>query len=156
MTIKDHRYSQIFGTNLQSVRNEKNLTIGQFSKLIDYNRNSLSKLEYGEQNIRLNTMINIAKNINHDLSMLLSRNFIDNEEYRNVPYIKETNYFENFISRSNQIITSEEISKANLFSEYREQISRILSGHNSNPTIKSLEYIANSLDVNLDELFKEV
>lgn len=49
------------GENLQYLREKELMNIDAFANKISYNRNTLSDLEQGYQNIKLSTVVRIAK-----------------------------------------------------------------------------------------------
>ena len=54
----------VFGQNIKKTREKQNLSIRELAKRIGYDRNCLSLLECGEQNITYETAMKLAKELN--------------------------------------------------------------------------------------------
>ena len=53
----------VFGSNIRKSREMKGYTISDLATSINYDRNCLSALEYGEQNIEYLTALNLARKL---------------------------------------------------------------------------------------------
>ena len=141
----------VLGQNIQTLVNSNDFDICELSKNIEYNREAISKLLVGKQNIKLNTLLKICKFFNVSVSSLFDRNFdnyfsAESNEYIVVDYIKL--FFTNLqeIKETNKIPLSQRfIDPATL--------SKIKHGQIKNPTINTLTSIANDYSTNLKALF---
>lgn len=97
--------SMIIAINLKSLRTERNLTLGQLSKISGVSKAMLSDIEKGESNPTINTIWKIANGLNVPYtrlmeeiekdSIIIKRNDIsvqtdDHEHYRIYCYFKNT------------------------------------------------------------------
>ena len=141
--------TKIFGSNLQALREDKNLRYEAFGELIQYDRNTLSCLEGGFQNIQLQTAIRIAKNLDKDLAMLFSRSFRDDEKRCQSKKYSDMDYLSIFRENVTKRLVINQMTVTDISEEHRETVSRILNGHVTNPRIGTLSLIAQSLEVPL-------
>ena len=64
MAEKDHSTSQVkFGENLQKIRNEKKLSLRALAANCAIDDSKISKIENGKYNIKLSTIIELAKGL---------------------------------------------------------------------------------------------
>lgn len=150
-----HKYHEIpdvrnLGRNLRYLRGEKTLSV--FSQEIQYNRLSLSKVEYGDQNIKINTVIGIAKLLNKDVGMLFDISFVDDKEICQSRVFKDIDYMSLYRNRVNKILDRMKFPISRINPEKREQISRVLNGNNNNPTVETLAEISTVIGVPLSKL----
>ena len=68
---------QVFGQNIRFARKKRSFTIKDLAQKAKYSRINLSKIEYGEKDIQLNTAIKLARAIDIPLPDLFSRNYVD-------------------------------------------------------------------------------
>ncbi|PWJ70529.1 helix-turn-helix protein [Ruminococcaceae bacterium R-25] len=146
--------ASVFGRNIKSFRNIDGSSIRDFSKKIRYDRNRLSDLEEGFQNIRLSTAIRIAKAIDVRLDLLFDKSFIDDHERFLHEHFINLDYLSLFISNVEKKIKNSSLKKTNTFS-HTEKAFRILGHKVSDPMIGSLGEMAEELNVPLSELLKE-
>lgn len=148
----------ILGKNLDFYFRYNNMNIQEFSFFINYNRNSLSRLLAGEENIQYHTLLKIAKNLNFSLETLFSRNFINylkenKRDYEKLPiYNENINYLEIFSKNVYSSLKNNNVTQFNIGID-PATTNRILKMKNSNPCIKSLCSIAYDVGKNLYELF---
>lgn len=150
-----HNYQVIpevknLGRNLRYLRGEKKIQV--FSEEIQYNRLSLSKVEYGIQNIRIKTVIKIAKILNKDVGMLFDISFVDDKEICQSRAYKDIDYMSMFRARVNEFIRINEYPISKINPDKREKISRLLNGNNNNPTVETLAEISSVIGVPLSKL----
>ncbi|MBQ8799686.1 MAG: helix-turn-helix transcriptional regulator [Lachnospiraceae bacterium] len=141
--------TKIFGSNLQALREDKNLRYEAFGELIQYDRNTLSCLEGGFQNIQFQTAVRIAKNLDKDLAMLFSRSFRDDEKRCQSKKYSDIDYLAIFRANAIKRLTTNQMNVTDISEEHRETVSRILNGHITNPRIGTLSLIAHGLDTSL-------
>lgn len=141
------------GENLQYLREKELMNIDAFANKISYNRNTLSDLEQGYQNIKLSAVVRIAKILNKDVAMLFDISFKDDFEMCQSKQFVECNYMKVFCTNASKIIENKSISRKEICeSDHREKVSRILHGHCNDTTIKTLDEIAKGLNVPLSKL----
>ena len=143
-----------FGRNINFIRNIDGSSIRDFSRKIGYDRNRLSDLELGYQNIRLSTAIRIAKAIDVRFDLLFDKSFIDDHERFQHEHFVNLDYLSLFISNVEKKIKNSSLKKTNTFS-HTEKAFRILGHKVSDPMIGSLGEMAEELNVPLSELLKE-
>lgn len=144
---------EILGENLQYLREKEFMSLDVFSNMISYNRNNLSELEQGYQNIKLSTAVKIAKILDKDVAMLFDISFRDDSEICQSKVFVERDYMKVFYENARKIIEEERISRRDIcVSDHREKVSRILHGHCSDATIKTLDEIATGVAVPLSKL----
>jgi transcriptional regulator with XRE-family HTH domain len=145
--------AEILGENLQYLREKENLNRDVFAKLISYNRNTLSELEQGYQNIKLSTTVRIAKKLNKDVAMLFDISFKDDAEMCQNKEFIEGDYMKFFTQNAAKLIEQKHIARTDISeSDHREKVSRILHGHCNDATIKTLDEIARGLATPLSKL----
>lgn len=142
-----------FGDNIRFLRIRQNMTIKDWAKFLNYDRNRLAELEQGFQDIKLNTALKIAKTVDKDFSMLFSNSFKDDFNICQNKKFIDKNYMEIFKKNSYKAINEINLKKCDIDDAKRETISRILNGHVENPHIKTLSNIADKLQVSLSKLF---
>ncbi|MDH1883695.1 MULTISPECIES: helix-turn-helix domain-containing protein [Empedobacter] len=66
MTIEDNKRSYLiyFGKNLEKIRTEKGLSYRQLAQRCDVDFSEISKIEKGERNIQITTIVELAKGLN--------------------------------------------------------------------------------------------
>ena len=97
------------GENLQYLREKELMNIDAFANKISYNRNTLSDLEQGYQNIKLSTVVRIAKILNKDVAMLFDISFKDDFEMCQSKRFVECNYMKVFCTNASKIIENKSI-----------------------------------------------
>ncbi len=144
----------IVGNNLKFERNKANMTIAQFSKFIDYDRALYSKLEkHKGQDISLNKLVAIARKLDVEVSVLVSRSYIDDPELRNNSKFIEKDYLELLINNIKIEFEKSGYSQEAV-GQNRETVNRLLNFHIRNPRITTISLIAAELGTSLSVLFK--
>ena len=93
-------YLIVLGQNVRMMREKRKLSIAKLAELSYYDRICLAKLERGEQNIKLVTVVKLARVLNVSFPSLFSRNFetmISGIEYEGVNGFHEDDYLMIFI-----------------------------------------------------------
>lgn len=143
----------IFGQNIKRIRERSNLDICELAEKIDYDRNDLSRLEYGEQNISYKTAVDFAKKLNVPFQMLFSRNFAVNDKEK----FCEDNFLMIYIENIKRELKAKGMTQAHIYVECginESTVSRLLTGKKANPRINTLALIASAVaDGDLKKLF---
>lgn len=72
MGIKDHSIlKNNFGTHLKKIRESKNFSLLDLDYRCDLNESNISKIEHGKFDIRLSTIIELAKGLGVEAKELL-------------------------------------------------------------------------------------
>lgn len=143
----------IFGQNIKKTRECINLDICELARKLAYDRNNLSRLEYGEQNISYKTAVNLAKALNVPFPLLFSRNYTvsDKEEFC------EDEFLMIYIENVKRELKMKGMTQAHIYvgcGIHESTVSRIFTGKNVNPTINTLALIASvCTDGDLKKLF---
>lgn len=138
----------IVGRNLQILINQKNWSIKQAAKELNYDRMKLSKMLSGSQNFRIKTLVKFAHFFDVSVFLLFNRLF-ENEQYRQDFSFVDEDYMHVF--RENFKATS---IKQSLISLDPTTVSHIMNGHRNNPTINTLHQFAEDSNTSLSELLK--
>ena len=146
----------IFGQNIRKTRERINLDIRELAEKAAYDRNDLSRLEYGEQNISYKTAVNLAKTLNVPFQQLFSRNFTVN----NKEEFCEDDFLMIYIENVKRELKKRGMTQAHIYVECGIQeamVSRLFTGKNMNPTINTLGLIASAVsDGDLKKLFSRL
>lgn len=146
----------VFGQNIKKAREKQNLGIRELASCTKYDRNCLSRLEYGEQNITYKTAMRLAKELNIPFPVLFSRNYCVNNE----DFFCEDDFLMVFVENLKRELKSKGMIQVQIYIECGVQesvISRILSGKTGNPTLGTLCKIAAVVtDGNMTRLFSRV
>ena len=150
---------QVFGQNIRFAREKRNFTIKDLAQKAKYSRINLSKIEYGEKDIQLNTVIKLARAIDIPLPDLFSRNYVD--LYEQIPEqdrlgFKEDDFLLVFSTNVRATLRSLFRNEVSFYSEIGMDpatISRILNQKIKDPRISTLEAISLSISKSLPELF---
>lgn len=141
----------IFGQNIKKAREKENITIIELAQRAGYNRFDLSTLESGEHDLSLKTAVNIAKALDRDFPLLLSRNFkVDGGDH-----FVEKDYFTLFVENVRFILQAKnkfQYSISSLTGIEPENINRILKKHVV-PKVGTLARFAHAFEIELMELF---
>lgn len=141
----------IFGQNIKKARERKNITIIELAQKAGYNRFDLSTLESGGHDLSLKTAIDIAKALDRDFPLLLSRNFKVNGE----DHFIENDYLSLFVENVRFILKAKnkfQYSISSLTGIEPENINRVLKKRVV-PKVGTLERIAGAFETELIELF---
>lgn len=143
----------IYGQNIKKIRERINLDIRELAEKVDYDRNDLSRLEYGEKNISYKTAVKLAKNLNVPFPLLFSRNFVVNDKEG----FCEDEFLMIYIENIKRELKARGMTQAHIYVEceiHESTVSRLLTGKNSNPRINTLALIASAVtDGDLKKLF---
>lgn len=147
---------EVVGRNLEFERLRLNMTIKEFSYRISYDRGAYSKLaKHKNQDLELDTLVRIASNLDIELSLLLSRSYIDDYKLRKD---KECKYVERdylLLLIDNLKTTLDINGMCQDVGTNRETVNRIINYHVRNPRISTLSAIACDLKISLSNFFKE-
>ena len=137
----------------------KGYTISDLATSINYDRNCLSALEYGEQNIEYLTALNLARKLNVSFPALFSRNYLSDLGYNSLNFsgnFIEDDYLLVFIENFQKIMKSKQLRQIEIYGATDIQpalISRLINRKALNPTIKTLYAMAYTIDVEMYNLF---
>ena len=144
---------QVLGKNIEYIRKKRKLTIKECAALAQYNRNSLSRLECGEQDVQLSTVIKLASVLNVFMPDLFSRELMSTEIIK--PF-RVDDYLLVFSTNVESVFKEKGKYALSVYSEVNMDpatISRILRQNVKNPRITTLMTIASCASKNLTELF---
>lgn len=79
----------IVGRNLQILINQKNWSIKQAAKELNYDRMNLSKMLSGSQNFRIKTLVEFAHFFDVPVFLLFNRLFEDEQYRKNFSFVDE-------------------------------------------------------------------
>lgn len=154
---------ELLGHNLKAIREKKNMSIRDFAKYIEYDRNCLGYVENGLHDIKLETVIRIAKILDKDVAALFDRSFTDDKYLWEKGFVKE-DYISIFSANASLVFTR--MQKRKEYFNYaeigieRETISRLINGHLKKVNVKTLDAVSQMIDVPVSKLlskdFKEV
>ena len=143
----------VLGNNLKRARENASMSKSQLVQLSSYNRQDLAKLEAGQQDAKLSTIVKLAKCLNVSLPLLFSRTFTSIAE----PYIQD-NYLlvftENISKRINNGFTGIEICRMTTLDT--GTLCRIMHHTIKDSRISTLFLIANSVGIELETAFKRI
>ncbi len=154
---------ELLGNNLKFIRNKQNMSIRDFAKYIKYDRNCLGYVECGLHDMKLETVIRIAEILNKDVASLFDRSFQDDRSLWEKGF-KPDDYITIFSENASRIFSRQHKGKKHFnYSESgveRETISRLINGQVHTANIKTLDAVANILNVPVSKLlskdYKEV
>ena len=147
---------KVLGSNIRIVRTNKKLDLQQLSKLADYDRGCLSRLENGEGNPNYLTIIKVAKTLGVWFPSLFSRNFDYQQTCVEINWLRDDDFLFVFIENYNKRLKQLQREQKQVFidTEISEAaISRFLNKKNNNPRLKTLELLAKAVDMDLEILF---
>lgn len=149
----------VFGQNIRKSRKRKNLTIIRLAELSGYDRLCLSKLEYGNQNIRYSSAQNLAKALDVPFPALFSRNFLNEQANNQFSYsgsYTEDDFMLVFIENFRRELQTKRLTQMRVYIDSglpEATISRILKGKDRNPTLCTLCKMAAVTNRDLSFLF---
>lgn len=151
---------QIFGRNVNMVREDKRMSIKKLAEVSGYNRADLASLELGKHDVSLESAVNIAKALNRDFPFMLSKDFnvlgrlVGNK--RILDYYIETDYLSIYIENLRK-----NIKKKNTTQEFIADSTGVFSANFSRiinkkivPRIGTLEKFSDAIDMELSVLFE--
>lgn len=149
----------ILGANIQKSRKMRGYTISDLATSIKYDRSCLSGLEYGEQNIKYMTALNLACKLDVPFPALFSRNYpnnLSNNKIDSFCNFTKDDYLLVFIENLRKIMKSKQIKQIDIYGATDIQtatISRIINRKSRNPTIKTLYAMAYTTETSMYDLF---
>ena len=150
----------VFGQNIKKVREAKGIKIKEVAQLAGYDRECLSRLEYGEQNIKVQTAIKLARALNISFPALFSRNFMDgNRENPEIqiqnPFVAD-DFLKIFVENFQKILRSNgqtQMTIVEVTGVSNTTVSKIVTGKYKNPTLETLNAMAYTTKTDLYSLF---
>lgn len=149
----------VFGSNIRKSREMQGYTISDLAASIEYDRGCLSSLEYGEQNIKYTTALNLARKLDVPFPALFSRNFFNdltNNPNNSSSNFKEDDYLLVFVENFKREMKSKQLRQIEIYGATDIQIamiSRLINHKSLNPTIKTLYAMAYTIDTEMCNLF---
>jgi transcriptional regulator with XRE-family HTH domain len=149
----------VFGTNIRKVREMRNLTISELADRAKYYRGCLSSVEYGEQNLRYEKAVGLARALDVSFPALFSRNFINDVANENCNFsgsFQEDKFLLIFVENYKRELMDKNLKQINVHNatgQDRVVINRILKQKNGNPTIRTLAALASVTGSELYSLF---
>lgn len=150
----------VFGKNIKKARLAKGFKIKEMVISSCYDRGCLSRLEYGEQNIKIQTAIKIAKALNISFPALFSRNFMDGDkehpelQIRNV--FTDDDFIKIFAENFNKALrknSGTQMTVVETTGVPNATVSKIVRGKYTNPTLVTLNRMAYAARTDLYSLF---
>lgn len=138
----------ILGQNIRFMREKRDFTLLELAERSGYNRFDLSRLEYGEHDVLLSTVIQIAKALDTSFPMLFSK---CNDVKENNYYIDD-DYFSLFIANIRREWHCAFYKLAENADMEPVNLSRILN-KKVVPKIGTIERITNVIGINIEEVF---
>ena len=155
MENKENTYDilSVFGENVCFYRKKRNMNIQELSNKVSYDRVCLSRVECGEHNIRYNTALKLAKELNVSFPSLFSKNDIENS----IDIFFYDNFLGIFIDNIRKELRYKRMTQSRIYIESglnESVVSRVLNGKTNNPTLNTLFLIATSVtDKDIGKLF---
>ncbi len=145
---------QIFGRNIQRVRERRQYSFSDVEMLSGYSRQYISALELGEKDIQLSTAIRIARALNVPLTKLFSRSF-DSDAGVWDENFTEDDFLLVFSSNVRRCLVAAGKKEIHIYMETgldTATINRTLNKRTVNPRISSLAKIAAGVDADFSDL----
>ena len=152
----------VFGSNIRKSREMQGHGISDLAEAIEYDRGCLSALEYGEQNIKYITALNLARKLNVPFPALFSRNYLNGLASDNLDFsgnFMEDDYLLVFIENFQRVMKSKQIKQIEIYGATDIQtatISRIINRKTLNPTIRTLYAMAYTAGIEMYSLFLRI
>lgn len=149
----------IFGSNIKKSREMRGYSISDLATSIEYDRGCLSALEHGEQNIKYQTALKLARELNVSFPALFSRNYSSEIIINDINFsgdFIEDDYLLVFIENFLKIMKSKQIKQIEIYGATDVQtaiISRIVNQKAINPTIRTLYAMAYTAGTEMYSLF---
>ena len=145
---------RIFGHNVQRVREKKQYSCSEVSKLSGYGRQYISLLELGKKDIQLSTAIRIARALNVPLAKLFTRVFDYDETVLNEAFTDD-DFLLVFSTNVRRRLMGARKKEIHIYMETgvdTATINRTLNTRTADPRISSLAKIAAGVGSELGEL----
>lgn len=149
----------VFGTNIRRGREMQNLTISELADKAKYYRGCLSLVEYGEQNLRYEKAVGLARALDVPFPALFSRNFMNNvanEDHNFLGAFREDKFLLVFVENYKRELMAKNLKQIDVHNATGQDqvvVNRILNQKNHNPTITTLAALASVTGSELDSLF---
>lgn len=139
------------GNNIKTLRQTKGISKMKLAKDLNMNRKRLNDLEHGEQDIRVATLVKIANYFDVVPWVLCStKDVIENSKMH--PYV-ESDLMTLFVDKIAEI----NMTQSDLATEVNiSTINRIIKGRYTNPCISTIEIIAETANLNLEDVFRNI
>ena len=149
----------VLGGNLMAVRQAKHWSFKKVARMSGYDRQSLSSLEEGIQTPRYSTVLKLAKALDVSFPALFSRGFkvLPGSGGASIPHYQEDDYLLLFRTNFRRLLKNNKEKQKSIDAKtdiHESSISRILTGSNKDPLVTALYAMAESMHVDLAELFK--
>lgn len=148
----------IFGANVRKVREANRIPLGKLAKEMGYDRQCLSSVEYGEQNLKYKTAFRLAQSLDSSFPALFSRNFVpptDNPK-QSTSSFQYDDYLVVFIENVKNELKFKRLRQIDIYVATginEVHINRLLKQKEPNPTIKTLATLAVAVEKDLTTLF---
>ena len=148
----------IFGENLNSIMEKENLTYKKFAERLGYDRERLSQLCSGSQDIALSTASRIAQRTNYSVSALFSNSFKDDSNFRSRSTYEAFDVLEAYLSAVSSKMNAKRMTRAEIADKTdmdKASLTRILNGQIRDPRISTLSIIADAIESSLSDMFRK-
>lgn len=151
----------VFGQNVRRARKKKNWKLNELACKAGYDRMCLSRLEDGEQNIKLGTALKIAEALDVSFPKMFSRNFMEEKKGKKAvsENFQENDYLSVFVENFKRQLKKTGRRQMTVYIETgidETAVSRIVKGKNKNPTIRTLSAMGHITESGLDSLFTRI
>lgn len=149
----------VFGTNIRKAREMQNLTISELADRAKYYRGCLSSVEYGEQNLRYEKAVGLARALDVPFPALFSRNFMNDDANGGCNFsepFQEDKFLLVFVENYKRELMAKNLKQTNVHNATGQDcvvVNRILNQKNCNPTIMTLAALASVTGSELYSLF---
>jgi len=149
----------VFGTNIRKAREMQRLTISELAHKAKYCRGYLSSVEYGEQNLRYEKAVGLARALDVLFPALFSRNFIKSDTDEDGGFLepfREDEFLFVFVENYKRELMAKNLKQTDIHNATGKDqvvINRILNQRNRNPTITTLAALASVTGSGLHSLF---
>lgn len=137
-----------FGNNVKQLRTKRGLSIKKAAESIQYDRGCWSRMEKGQQDIEMTTVVKIAKMLDVYLPLLFSRNSFGSNGNEMVRGFVNEDYLMIFASNVRRIL--EKLNKKQVYiyavtGMDESNVNRILCERSTNPQVSTLAKISTEL-----------
>ena len=154
---KSNEILLVFGQNIKVFRERKNMGIRQLAEKCAYDRECISKMERGEQNIKFMTAVKLARALDVSFAALFARNCVCELEESRFSTFQEDDYLRVFIENFERRLKAKgylQLRTYALTGVSETVVSRIVRRKNINPTIKTLAAMAYAVQADMSDLLK--
>lgn len=160
ITVNDKKLQKLrLGKNILMLRKSKKMGIGKLASAVNYNRNSLSDLEYGDNNPQYKTLLSIAEKLNVDFPLLFDDNLeqiLTMQEPILYSAFRQEDFLLVFTENCAEQMRRRGISYIDVYiasGVAEATISKILNHKANNPTWDTLYSLASTCEMTVGELF---